>query len=128
MQELKQYIETEYVTIWLEDGIIHVIWKGATITLEMAKQCVEHRLLLSEEKVCPLYVDIRNVIYVDAKTRAFLSGEAGTCQASAAAIHINNPVTKFIGNVFISTDKPIRPAQLFTDKTKAMKWLEEFKK
>jgi hypothetical protein len=127
MQERKQYIETEYMTLWLEDGIMNVIFKGATISLEMAKQVVEHRLLLSQKKVYPLYVDIRNIIYIDAKTREFLSGEEGTCQASAAALHINNPVTKLLGNVFIATDNPIRPAELFTDKTKAMEWLAGFK-
>ena len=127
MSNLRKYIDTEYASIWLERGIINIIWKGNRISLEMAQEAVQHRLLLSQKKEYPLYVDIRNIVTVDAKTRNFLRGDVGTSQASAAALHVNNPVTKLIGKVFITIDTPSRPTALYTDKTKALEWLEGFK-
>jgi hypothetical protein len=55
MQEHQQRIEAEHVKLWIEHGIMNVIWKGATISLEMDKSAVEHCLLLSQKNVYIIY-------------------------------------------------------------------------
>lgn len=127
MEKLKLRVNTDHVSMWLEDGIMNIIWKGTSISLEAAEHTVRHRLELSQGNSYPLYVDIRSIISVDGRTRKYLSSDLGTCQATAAALHVGNPVGKFLGRIFISMNSPMKPTEIFTDKTKALKWLKHFK-
>lgn len=112
--------------IRLEDGIISVVFeKDTRLTLELAKQLVEARVELSENKDYPLFVDIRGVVDIDEATRKYLSGAEGTKYALAAAVLIDNPLSKFFGNLFIKVDKPNKPLKLFSSKSKAIKWLKQ---
>jgi hypothetical protein len=128
MKNTQIRVDTNHVSMWVEHGIMNVIWKGSCISIEAAELTVKHRLELSAGNTYPLYVDIRSIISIDSKARKYLSSELGTCQALAAALHVNNPVGKFIGKLFIITNNPIKPTELFMDKNKALKWLERFKK
>lgn len=127
MMSQEKYIDTEFVSIWLEHGIMNVIWKESKVSYELAESVVKLRLQLSQKNEYPLYVDARKIISIDARTREYLSGVEGTSQAKAAAIHVQNPVTKFLGNIFLNIDNPLRPAALFTNKQKALDWLEDYK-
>lgn len=110
-----------------EEGIIHAIFGLNTVlTIEYAKKLVDYRLSISGTKSYPLYIDIRGIISIDKQTRKFLSGVEGTKQASAAAIHVDNPISKLFGNMFIIIDRPEKPIKLFTSKAKALKWLKRF--
>lgn len=121
------YIETDKP--WIEDGIVHVVFKkGTVLSIDLAKKVVQERIKMSNGKDYPLYVDIRGVLSVDAKTRNYLSGEEGVKNALCAAVHVDNPMSKFFANLFIAVNKPIKPTKLFTDKEKAMKWLKKISK
>lgn len=111
-----------------QEGTIHVIFGLNTVlTLEYAKKLVDYRLSISGAMSYPLYIDIRGVVSIDGQTRKFLSGVEGTIQAYAAAIHVDSPISKLFGNMFITIDRPEKPIKLFTSKAKALKWLKKFK-
>jgi len=108
----------------IEQGIFQVVFERNTIlVLEDAKRIVAQRLILSGDKEYPLYIDIRGIVSIDEPTRKYLAGPEGTSKVIKAAIHVDNPISKLLGNIFLTVDNPPKPAKLFTDKIKAMKWL-----
>ena len=110
----------------LEDGVFHIVFeKYIIMTLECAKEVLNLRLEITEYKDYPLYVDIRGILSIDRNSRKYLSSQEGTKNALAAAIHVNNPISKFLGNLFIKVDKPEKPTKLFTDKKNALEWLKK---
>jgi hypothetical protein len=114
---------------WIEEGIFCYVFEPNTIlTLTAAKELVQERLKISGNLDYPLYIDVRGIISVDTEARNFLSGEEGTKNAIAAAIHVDNPMSKFFANLFLTVNKPQRPTKLFTKKEAAIRWLKKFKK
>lgn len=125
---LENFIETDHAQYWIEEGIIHVIYKSnLLISLDIAKKMVAERLKLTAGKTMPLYADIRGLISIDTISRKYLAGEEAIKNLSAGAIHINGLISKLAGNIFITVEKPPIPTKLFTDRDKAIGWLEKFK-
>ena len=122
------YIESEYSIMWIENGIGYQSYKpGINITLEIAKQMVKDRIQSFNGIARPVFVDIRSLKSIDAASRRyFASKEAGEL-ILAGAIYLASPLARWAGNVFLNIDVPITPAKLFTDKDKALEWLERFK-
>lgn len=114
--------------IWIEDGIVQVVFEpNSNVSLDSAKEIIAHRLKITEFQNYPLYVDIRGILFVDEKTRKHLSSHEGTKCAIGAAIHVDNPISKFFGNLFITVNKPDKPTKLFTNKDRAIQWLKKIK-
>jgi hypothetical protein len=114
---------------WIEEGIFYYVFeRNSILTLAAAKQLVQERLRISGDQDYPLYIDVRGIIAVDTDARNYLSGEEGTKNARAAAIHVDNPMSKFFANLFLTVNKPQRPTKLFTKKEAAIRWLRKFKK
>lgn len=127
IHELMNVSDTDKIAkMQLEDGVFHVVFeKDINMTLECARVVLKQRLKMSEFKDYPLYVDIRGILSIDRNARKYLSSNEGTKNALAAAIHVNNPISKFLGNLFIRVDKPEKPTKLFTDKKNALAWLKK---
>lgn len=125
---MSSWEQAENSKMCLEDGIIHVVFDyDVTISLDKAKSILKKRLEISDFKDYPLYIDIRGVLSVEEKARKYLSSDEGVRNASKAAIHVNSPISKFLGNLFITVDKPSKPVKLFTDKIEAINWLRKIK-
>lgn len=121
-------IENDYVKIWIEDGIIHNIYKpNLEINLAVAKIMVRDRLRVSDGITYPLFVDISNLISVDIGAREYLSGGEATKLISAGAFYTTTPIAKFAGKLFLDVNQPKTPAQIFSDKQEALDWLQQFK-
>lgn len=126
MQE--NFIETEQAQYWIEDGIFNVIYKpDLLISLDVAKKMVAERLKLTDGKTMPLYTDIRGLISIDTISRKYLAGGEAIKNLSAGAIRVNGLISKLAANIFIVVEKPPVPTKLFTDRDKAIAWLEKFK-
>lgn len=122
------YYEDQYSEMWIEDGIGMQIYKrDLAITIEVAKDMVNKRIVAFNGIARPVYVDVRNLVSIDSASRKyFASHEAGRF-IIAGAIHLDNPINSWLGNVFLLLDQPITPAKLFTHKDKALQWLQQFK-
>lgn len=120
--------ESKYSSIWLENGIIHEVYKeNLIITFDVAKAMVKQRVENFDRIKRPFFVDARNFLSIDIAARKFMASREATELLSAGAFYIDNPLARFVGNVFLTFDKPVIPAKLFTNREKALNWLESFK-
>jgi hypothetical protein len=123
----ESYFKNEYAEIWLENGIICARHNSASFTFDMAQKLVEERLKISAGISRPILIDVKQCISIDVEAREYLSEGDSLKFVRAGAFLIDNPITKFIGNIFINVNRPTVPSKLFTDLNKALKWLEQFK-
>ncbi len=124
----KVKIDNEFSRIWLDDGIIYNVYKpNLEIDFEVARLLVRDRLKVSEGKSRPLFIDISNLISVDLRARKYLSSEEGSRLVTAGAFYTTTPLSKFVGKLFIDVNQPAAPVQIFSNKSKAIEWLQQYK-
>jgi hypothetical protein len=115
-------------TFWLgEDGIVRAVAPpGADDTLAKA------RVSLSEiDKACsgkprPVLVDIRWIRSATLDARRFWSSTALQGVVTAAALLVDSPVSRVMGNFYIGINRMHVPTRMFTDETEALEWLKGF--
>lgn len=61
-----------------------------------------------------------------AETRVYMASAESDPYASAEAYVISSFSQKLAGNLYLNFNKPFRPTRIFTDKEKAIEWLEGF--
>ena len=113
--------------MWVEEGILHVVVLTDSFTLDIAEECVKERMRITQGKSYPMLSDSRNVINFEKEARKFLALNENVANLNAGAILIENQLQKILGNFFLLIYKPSVPARLFTEKEKALAWLEHFK-
>jgi hypothetical protein len=116
-----------YEKFWVEDEIlIGEFFKGLTLDVDGAKICVKDRITFSKGKNYPFLVDTRGLVHITKEARDYLGSTDGSEGVIASAILIGSPVTRIIGNFFMSINKPIIPVRLFNEREDAKKWLSQF--
>ena len=124
----ERYIENNFFEIWYEDGIIFTVFKKNTIlNLEVSQLVVSERIKVSNSKAAPLCVDLTNVYNTDTQARKYMASKEAVAFITAGAFLLDNEIMKLAGNIFIKIDKPLIPTKLFTDKDKAIQWLQNYK-
>jgi thiamine monophosphate synthase len=121
-------VEVRTHVIWLEDdGIVRVKVKPhVTITLEDAKVCVRTVREVCGGKQTPALIDMTVLVAIEREARLYFAGEETAKVETAAALLINSPVARAIGNIFMGLNKPIFPTRLFTSEAEALNWLKGF--
>ena len=109
-----------------EQGILYMAIEGnpemvledAIENMNMIKELVPKmpRLLLT---------DIRNVKSTSKAYRDYFSQDEQQKEISVLAVLVGSPVSKIMGNLFLSINKPTYPMKLFSEETEAIKWLQE---
>ncbi len=124
----KEIVETEYVKIFIQDGIIKVFYKpDSVISLSNAQYMVKERLRICHDKTYPLYADIRGLKYMSKEARDYIKQGDGVKGVNSFAALLNNSVQAILGNYFLKFSPPLFPSKLFTDEEKALQWLAKFK-
>ena len=125
MQEI--YFENEVTQLFIRDGIAFCVYKpNAVVMLKIAEEIVQKRLEMTNNKIFPLFADLRQLKYYTKEARAYM-GKEGSQLASGGVLVINSTIHRIIGNYFIKFDRPQIPVRLFTDEQKALEWLQQFK-
>lgn len=121
-------ITTRVNRVWLgEDGIARVIHvPGAEVTLEDAQETMAAYLKLNKGKRRPLFVDTKAMKSLAREARKYYSGEEAAKVASAAAIIVDTPVSKVLGNFYIGISHPQLPSRLFSSEDEALEWLKGY--
>ena len=119
-------LETPNFDVEIKNGILFAKYKSK-ITLEIAKASVKARMELTLGKPLPVFIQMSDVKSADKDARDFFSSDEGTKGVKAGAIFVDSVFYSFLGNFFLQVTKPKIPAKLFTDKEKAIKWLEQYK-
>ncbi len=112
----------------LEDGILFNSYLPNTPhDLDGAKLVAAKILEMCGDTKVPILVDGTDLKSMTSEARAFYSTPEGTHNAKAIAIIANTTIAKVTGTLFLGLNKPPYPAQIFTDKTEALAWLQQYK-
>ena len=124
----KEVIETSKGKVWLgEDNIVFItIKKGAEIDVDDIKEMQEVREKLYACKRLVICADIREMKSATKAARDYSSSFKNTETTAAIALLITSPLSRVLGNLFISINKPPYHTKLFNDQEKAVEWLKQF--
>ena len=125
----EKYFKNEYLEMWMEDGIVHAEYAtNLIITYEIAKINVSARLEMSDNQTYPLFADVSKAKSMTKEARAYLSTPEAIRGISAGAFLIKTQIEALLVNAWLSLYKPSVPTKLFTEKDKAINWLEQFRR
>jgi hypothetical protein len=112
--------------MWLRpDGIVQVVLAPrAVIVLEDAIAATEAVTQLTGGRRSPMLVDLHDASRQDrAALREFARrGDV----VSAIALIVGTPLSRMMGNLFVSMSKPLFPTRLFDNEASALAWLQPF--
>lgn len=123
---INRILHTPYSKIHMDDeDIIHYEYLSETeITLKGAKTEIKLINKLCNGKKVPLLVNLSKTKSVTKDAREYYSGSESAKVKSAAALIVNSPLHKIMGNFFWGINKPPYPVKLFTSEEKAINWLK----
>lgn len=126
--ELKNSGSTSIFTTWLdESGICRtVVKKNGAIGLIEAKDNTMEVEKISNGKLPPILVDIREIKSIDKQARDHFAMKNRAPKVCAIGVLIKSPLSKVIGNFFLGINLPSVPTKLFTSEEKALEWLKKF--
>lgn len=121
-----RFLENKYMRIWEDDGILVCKFAdGLEMDLDIAKACVGLRLEYSRGESFALLVNMKGMKSATKEAREYMSNE-GSRQVLAGALLISSPVSRVLGNVFLSLNRPQVATRLFTTERSAVEWLKKF--
>ncbi len=121
--------DTPYIRFELKDGILFAHYKpGVIITLELARKLLAKRLEFTENKPYPMLISDLGIVSVEKEAWTLLSSDEGTNKITAGAMLLNTTYSRILGNFFFKLSAPKIPAKIFSDKQRALEWLEQYKK
>ncbi len=125
----KSPFSSPHINFEIKDDILYVTYlPGGAINLEIAKEIVKTRLEYTENKSYPILVIDNGVVSMNKEARDYSSDKDGGLKGVlAGALLLKSVYSEFLGNFFLRITKPAIPAKVFTDKAKALEWLEQFK-
>lgn len=125
---IKQKLETDYVILELDDGILMVTYKqGVTIDLKIAKEIVATRIEFTQGKPYPGIALDAGVVAIKKEARDYFSSPESNEGVTAGAIVINSTFGMLLVNFWFTVNKPKIPTKVFVEKEKAIEWLQQFK-
>jgi hypothetical protein len=77
-----------------------------------------------QERLCANFVDIRNMLFIDSKTRAYAAAQY-RAHVAGQAIVIDSKISSYFANLFLKFSQPKVPTRLFTNEEEAILWLKE---
>jgi hypothetical protein len=111
-----------------EEGILRFISKrDADLTIEDAEDIIRRLGELCGGKRRPILVDLTALRSISRAARAYFAGPETVKIHSAAALLINSPLSRGLGNFFMGFNKSLIPVRLFTSEAEALDWLRPFR-
>jgi hypothetical protein len=121
-------IENEFAKFWIDDGILHFVYnQGIIIDLHVAKKIVEDRIRCQDNIPYPAFADCRGLKEINREARNYLAKE-GSNLIVACALLSDSIVHKAMANFYLTLNKPSTPTKLFTEKSAALAWLQQYVK
>lgn len=120
--------ENDYAFYRIKDNILFVEYRdNALLSLSVAQKVVTDRIQFQQEKIYPVYCDIRKVTEIDIAGRTYLAKE-GSVLISAIAFIVNNPfsVSTTIIDLYLKKQGSPIPYKIFSDREKALDYLRKY--
>lgn len=127
MEQNKQ--KTSQGEVWMDtDGVLHQVYTpGAKISIEDSRQELKiYKSTFCKDSRRPIIVDISNIKSVSKESRDIYSSEEMGETISAAALIVNSPVSRIMGNFYTGISKTKMPVRMFADNKDAKNWLKDF--
>ncbi|WP_405199343.1 hypothetical protein [Christiangramia sp. LLG6405-1] len=116
----------EYVHFWIEEGILHFVYKPNTvIDLNAAKAVVKSRLRFQNGVAYPILCDVRQLKSASKPAREYLA-EKGCFNALAVAFVIDQAYSGTLIKAFINISNPSVPTKEFTTVPEALGFLNHY--
>src|SRR6185437_15580000 len=130
MNQPAKIIKGNGYILYKENGIICAVFdKEAIVGLDMLQACIRERIALANGVPHPIYIDATGVKYWTLEARKYGSSPEALTNAIAYGILLNSAILRTIVNWSSKIYPPKNsPLKVFTDKVKALEWLEQFKK
>lgn len=127
---MNKEIKSEYATMLMVDGVLEGKYNdNIFVDIDVAKMIIEQRKKASNYQTIPILVDAIKIKGLTKEARNHFGSEEGYDLLSAAAILTDSVLSTFIVNFFIKVNlqKASIPVKMFTNKEKALKWLNQYK-
>lgn len=121
------HYQDENFSIELINGILHVEWMKETYDYETIDYIIKKRIEMVEGNSYPIFTDLRKLKGGSRQARERLAGKDAGVGVSAVAVLVSTRVQKTMYNFFNAIYKAPVQAKVFTDKEKALQWLEKYK-
>ncbi|UGU17939.1 hypothetical protein LS482_08665 [Sinomicrobium kalidii] len=119
-------IENAIARLWIDNGILYIVYKPDTILdLDNARKITADRLLLQRQRVYPIFVDFRGVRYAKRAAREYFARE-GSVLMRAVGVFLAFPYNQAIVNFYLEANTPPVPTRSFTDKPSTLNYLKSF--
>jgi hypothetical protein len=106
-----------------EDGLVRFDFTdGATLTSSDAQLALDAIVTLSGNVAAPTLVDIRSVRAVEREARKMFASSPAT---SRQALLVGSPLSRTLGNFFVTLSRPAMPVKVFDDEAAAIAWLHD---
>ncbi len=76
------------------------------------------------KRLCGNLIDIRNMLFIDSKTRAYAAAQYRP-HVAGTAIVLDSKISSYFANVYLKFSQPKTPTRLFTREDEAVEWLYE---
>jgi len=76
------------------------------------------------KRLCANLIDIRNMFFIDSKTRSYAADQYRPHVAGTAVL-VDSKISSSFANLYLKFSKPRVPTRLFTHEDEAVKWLKE---
>ena len=102
---------------------LYVAINNCTIDMDTLKKVTEIGDTWNEEKLCANLFDIRDMMFIDSKTRTY-AAEQYREHVAASAIVVESRMSSYFANLYLKFSKPKIPTRLFSKMDEAEKWLK----
>ena len=111
-----------------DGGVIAVRWSaGVDVDITDIEGVLDAELSLLQEARGRVLVDSRPVRSMTRAAQRRTAEHEIAAHTAAVAILIDGPVSRMLGNFFLSVSRPAYPTRLFADEASALAWLETFR-
>jgi len=111
------------------DGILRINYKGLMADLDKIKAFVSAlKVEFADEMPGLVLSDITKEKSPKKEVRDYLGSSDILALTKANAIVAGSLLSKIVGNLYLSFNKPSIPTKMFSDEVSALKWLEQFRK
>lgn len=101
----------------------YIALNNSTIDIDTLKEMTEVGDTWNGSKLCANLVDLREVFFIDSKTREYAAAQYRE-HVAGQAILIGSKVSSYFANLFLKFSRPKVPTKLFTSEGEARKWLK----
>ena len=94
-----------------------------TLDMDTLKKMTEIGDTWNGDRLCANLVDIRNLFFIDSKTREYAAAQYRPHVAGQAII-IESRMSSYFANLYLTFSRPKVPTRLFTKEDEAISWLK----